>query len=157
MSADTLLFECVGMKDGGKFPIENTGWGQDVSPEFLIKNLSPAVKTLAITLEDIRHPLFKSFTHWLIWNIPAAEKIAGAIPGGRIVPSLGNARQGIGYGWYKYAGPKPPKGQQHLYCFTIYALDSGIDLPFPPTKGNFIKKAQGHIIQQGSIVGEFEA
>ncbi len=155
MSADTLLFECVGMKDGGKFPIENTGWGQDVSPEFLIKNLSPAVKTLAITLEDIRHPLFKSFTHWLIWNITAAEKIAGAIPAGRIVPSLGNARQGIGYGWYKYAGPKPPKGQQHLYRFMIYTLDSEIDLPFPPTKGNFIKKAQGHIIQQGSIVGEF--
>lgn len=156
MSANTLLFECVGMKNGDKFPIENTGRGQDISPEFLIKNLSPAAKTLAITLEDIRHPLFKNFTHWLIWNIPAAEKIAGAIPGGKIVPNLGNARQGFGYGWCKYAGPKPPKGQQHLYRFTIYAIDSEIDLPFPPTKGNFVKRAKGHIIQRGNIVGEFE-
>ena len=156
MSANTLLFECVGIKAGGKFPMENTGRGQDVSPEFLIKNLSPAAKTLAIILEDIRHPLFKSFTHWLIWNIPAAEKITRAIPGGKIVPGLGNARQGIGYGWYKYAGPKPPKGKRHLYRFTIYALDSKIDLPFLPTKSNFIKKATGHIIQQGNIVGEFE-
>ena len=156
MSADILLFECVGMKNGDKFPIENTGRGQDVSPEFLIKNLSPAAKTLAVTLEDIRHPLFKNFTHWLIWNSPAAEKIVGAIPGGRIVPSLGNARQGFGYGWYKYAGPKPPKGNQHLYCFTIYALDSKIEVSFPPTKGHFIKRAKGHIIQQGNIVGEFE-
>ena len=57
MGIDLLLFECVGMKAGGKFPIENTGRGQDISPEFLIKNLSPAAKTLAITLEDIRHPL----------------------------------------------------------------------------------------------------
>ena len=57
MSTDTLLFECVGLKAGGKFPIENTGRGQDVSPEFLVKNLSPAAKTLAVTLEDIRHPL----------------------------------------------------------------------------------------------------
>ena len=156
MSTNTLLFEYVGMNNGDKFPIENTGRGQDVSPEFLIKNLSPAAKTLAVTLEDIRHPLFKNFTHWLIWNIPAAEKIAGAIPGGRIVPSLGNARQGLGYGWYKYAGPKPPKGQQHLYRFTIYALDSEIELPFLPTKGRFIKRVKGHIIQQGNIVGEFE-
>jgi len=156
MIVDTLLFECVGIKAGGKFPIENTGRGQDVSPEFLIKNLSSAAKTLAVTLEDIRHPLFKSFTHWLIWNIPAAEKIAGAIPSGRIVPSLGNARQGVGYGWYKYAGPKPPKGQRHLYRFTIYALDSEIELPFLPTKGRFMKRAKGHIIQQGNIVGEFE-
>lgn len=69
---------------------------------------------------------------------------------------MGNARQGIGYGWYKYAGPKPPKGQQHLYRFTIYALDSEIELPFLPTKGRFIKGAKGHIIQQGNIVGEFE-
>ena len=156
MSMDTLLFECVGIKNGDKFPIENTGRGRDISPEFIIKNLSPLAKTIAITLEDIRHPLFKNFTHWLIWNIPAAKKIAGAIPGGRIVPSLGNARQGIGYGWYKYAGPKPPKGQHHLYRFTIYVLDSEIELSLLPTKGVFIKKAKGHIIQLGSIVGKFE-
>lgn len=156
MSTNTLLFECVGMKNGDKFPIKNTGRGQDVSPEFLVENLSPAAKTLAVTLEDIRHPLFKNFTHWLIWNIPATEKIAGAIPGGRIVPNLGNARQGLGYGWYKYAGPKPPKGNQHLYRFTIYALDQEIELPFLPTKGCFIKRAKGHIIQQGNIIAEFE-
>lgn len=153
---DTLLFECAGMKNGDRFPIENTGRGQDLSPEFILKNLSPSAKTLAILLEDIRHPLFKSFTHWLIWNIPAAERITGAIPGGKIVPSLGGARQGIGYGWYRYAGPKPPKGQQHLYRFTIYALDSEIELSLFPTKGSFIKKAEGHMLQQGNLVGRFE-
>jgi len=153
---DPLLFECVGMKDGEKFPIVNTGRGQDISPEFIIQNLSPSAKTLAITLEDIRHPLFKNFTHWLIWNIPAAEKIDGAIPAGKIVPSLGNARQGIGYGWYKYAGPKPPKGNQHLYRFTVYALDCEMKLSLLPTKSSFKKKAKGHVLQRGSLVGAFE-
>lgn len=76
---DNLSFECKGMKSGEKFPKANTGRGQDISPEFLIKNLSPCAKTLAITLEDIRHPLFKNFTHWLIWNVPADEKIEGAL------------------------------------------------------------------------------
>ena len=153
---DILIFECKNMKDGGKFPIVNTGRGQDISPEFLIKNLSPYAKTLAITLEDIKHPLFKNFTHWLIWNIPAGEKVSEAIPGGKTVPCLRNARQGIGYGVYKYAGPKPPKGKQHLYRFTVYALDSEIELKILPTKSSFIKKAKEHIIQQGSIVGSFE-
>lgn len=137
MSVDTLLFECIGMKNEGKFPIENTGRGQDISPEFIINNLSSDAKTLAIILEDIKHPLFKNFTHWLIWNIPATKKIDKAIPGGKIVSSLGNARQGFGYGWCKYAGPKPPKGQQHLYRFTIYALDSEIDLPLSSTSPCF--------------------
>ena len=153
MSTNTLLFECVGMKNGGKFPIDNTGRSQDVSPEFIIKNLSPAAKTLAVTLEDIRHPFFVNLTHWLIWNIPATEKIAGAIPGGKTISGLGNARQGLGYGRYKYAGPKPPKGQQHLYRFTIYALDSQIELFSLPTKRRFIERVKRHIIQQGNIVG----
>ena len=153
---DVLIFECNNMKNGETFPVENTGRGQDRSPEFIIKNLSPHAKTLAIILEDIKHPIFKNFTHWLIFNISAREKIDGAIPGGKIVSGLGNARQGIGYGLYRYAGPKPPRGKQHLYRFTIYALDSEIDLPFPPTKRNFIKRAKGHILQLGTVVGKFE-
>lgn len=156
MNKEVLIFECSGMKNGEKFPVENTGRGQDISPGFIIKNLSPHAKTLAVILEDIKHPLFKEFTHWLIWNIPAGEKIDGAIPGGKAVSGLGNARQGIGYGWHKYAGPKPPKGKQHLYRFTVYALDSEIDLYGLPIKSRFIKTAEGHIIQQGSIVCEYE-
>ena len=38
---DILSFECKGIKGGEKFPKVNTGRGQDISPEFLIKNLSP--------------------------------------------------------------------------------------------------------------------
>ena len=57
-------------------------------------------------MEDITHPLFKNFTHWLIWNIPVGEKVDAAIPNGKTVPSLGNARQGIGDVVHKYAGHK---------------------------------------------------
>ncbi|MCI8993493.1 MAG: YbhB/YbcL family Raf kinase inhibitor-like protein [Eubacterium sp.] len=153
---DTLLFECKDMINGEKFPVKNTGRGQDLSPEFLINNLSPSAKTLAITLEDITHPLFKDFTHWLIWNLPPDKRINGAIPHGKTVPNSGNARQGIGYGLYRYAGPKPPKGKRHLYRFTVYVLNDNIDLKFPHTKNHFFRKARKHIIQQGSIVCEFE-
>lgn len=153
---DVLIFECNNMKNGETFPVENTGRGQDCSPEFIIKNLSPHAKTLAIILEDIKHPIFKNFTHWLIFNISAREKIDGAIPGGKIVSGLGNARQGIGYGLYRYAGPKPPKGRQHLYRFTMYALDREIDLTGIPTKSRFMKIAGKYMIQQGSIIGKYE-
>lgn len=56
---DVLIFECGSMKDGEVFPIVNTGRGQDISPEFVIDNLSSRAKTLAVTLEDIKHPLLK--------------------------------------------------------------------------------------------------
>ena len=153
---DVLIFECNNMKNGETFPVENTGRGQDRSPEFIIKNLSPHAKTLAIILEDIKHPIFKNFTHWLIFNISAREKIDGAIPGGKIVSGLGNARQGIGYGLYRYAGPKPPRGKQHLYRFTMYALDREIGLTGIPTKSRFMKIAGKYMIQQGNIIGKYE-
>lgn len=155
MENTVLKFECVGMKNESKFPIEYTGRGQNVSPEFIIDNLSPNAKTLAIILEDLSHPI-KNFTHWIIWNIPATDRIKKKIPAGRTVPVLGNAHQGIGYGLHRYAGPKPPKGKTHRYRFIIYSLDCKLDINPNSIKRNFLKKAEKHIIQKGSIVGEFE-
>ena len=60
-----LDFDWVGIDDGGIIPIENTKRGQNKSPEFLIWNLSPRAKTLAITLEDLTYPI-ENFTHWII-------------------------------------------------------------------------------------------
>ncbi len=155
MEKNTLVFECMGLKDGGKFPVENTGRGKDISPEFIIKNLSPHARSFIITLEDLSHPI-KRFTHWVIWDIPAADKIAKAIPPGKTVPSPEGAVQGIGYGFHRYAGPKPPKGKAHKYCFRIYALDCILYLKPSSTKRKVLKKAKGHIIQQGELCGYFE-
>ena len=66
-----------------------------------------------------------------------------------------NAKQGIAYGWHRYAEPKPPKGKRHLYRFTMYALDCEIDLSGNAFKKTFLKRAEGHILQKGEIIGEF--
>lgn len=154
MENKVLQFEWIGLKNKEKFPVENTGRGRDLSPEFKVYHLLGEAKTLAITLEDLSHPI-KNFTHWLIWNIPASSHIAGSIPAGKTVPGLGNAKQGIAYGFHRYAGPKPPKGKQHLYRFTIYALDCELDLKANTMKKGFLKKAEGHILQKGSLTAEF--
>ena len=41
MNNTVLEFECIGMDGGSKFPIEYTGRGQDISPEFIIENTKP--------------------------------------------------------------------------------------------------------------------
>ncbi len=145
MENHVLEFTCTGMEDGGRFPVENTGRGMDVSPEFVIGNLSPRARTIAITLEDLTHPI-KDFTHWVIWNIPATDRIKAGIPAGASVPGMGGARQGIGYGFHRYAGPKPPKDKTHTYRFTVYALDCTMELGVNTTKRGFLRKAEGHIL-----------
>ena len=124
---ETLKFRIDGLEEGGTFPLFNTGREEDRSPAFTIENLFSGARTLAVTLEDMSHPI-PSFTHWVIWNIPAADRIGPAIPAGGTVPSLGGAKQGIGYGLHRYAGPKPPKGKTHVYRFTLYSLSQRLDL-----------------------------
>lgn len=152
MEEKILKVRCPGIENG-KFHIDHTGRGEDRSPELVLENLSPGAKTLAVTLEDMSHPM-KDFTHWVIWNLPVSDKIPGAIPAGKTLP--GGGVQGVAYGLHRYAGPKPPIGKTHTYRFTVYALDCTLDLSSGARKKVFLRAAEGHILQSGSISGEFE-
>ena len=154
--AEELQLECVNFKDGERMPLRNTKRGENTSPGFEIKNLSPAAKTISITMDDIEHPIFGVYNHWLIWNLPAEKTIPEDIPAGKFVPALSNARQGIGYGRHKYAGPKPPKGKQHTYRFDIYVLDCELDLKDNTRKKHLVSAMESHILQHGWITGIFE-
>ena len=151
---EQLKFTLSDFTNGDKFPIEYTGRGKDLSPEIIIENLSEKAKSLAVTLEDISHPI-KDFTHWVIWNIPAASKIEKAIQKGKHVSDIG-ATQGIAYGMHRYAGPKPPHGKTHTYRITVYSLDCLIDLSANKRKKHFLKKTESHILQKGCREYSFE-
>ena len=151
MEEKMLKIHCPGIENG-KFHIDHTGRGRDLSPELILENLSPAAVTLAVTLEDMSHPI-KNFTHWVIWNLPAADRIPGAIPAGKTVP--GGGVQGVAYGLHRYAGPKPPRRTQHTYRFTVYALDCALALHSRARKKAFLRAAEGHVLQPGSISGIF--
>lgn len=155
MNNDNLIIECTDFKNNDKFPVKYTGYGENISPEFIIDNLSSEAKTYIIILEDLDHPI-KNFTHWIIWNIPSTTIVPGNIPRGKIVSSLNNAVQGIAYGYHRYAGPKPPKGKTHKYCFTFYALDSYLNLSVFSTKSRVLSKARSHIIQKGTLCSFYE-
>ena len=143
---------CPGIQNV-KFLPDHTGRGRDLSPELILDGLSPEAKTLAVVLEDMSHPI-KGFTHWLVWNLPVSDRIPGAIPAGKNVP--GGGVQGVAYGLHRYAGPKPPKGRTHTYRFTVCALDCALDLHSRARKKAFLRAAEGHVLQRGSISGEFE-
>ena len=141
-----LIVECNQLKNGGTFPLKNTHRGEEISPEFILKNLTPNGKTIAIIFDDMDQPM----NHWIIWNIPLMEIIPENIPKEKILPKFGNARQRS-----QYRGPNPPKGVKHKYQFNIYILDCELNSKNFST--NQLKEAmEGHIIQYGFINGYFE-
>ncbi len=148
MEYDKLEIE-TSFRDGETIPIRYTGYGKNISPEFKIKNLSSKAKSLVIILEDLSHPI-KNFTHWIAWNIKAETIIP------EDVGSMENVIQGIAYGFHKYVGAKPPKFQRHNYKYTVYSLDNTLELSSNCMKKKLLKTIEGHILQKGTIIGNFK-
>lgn len=143
--------------EGGWIPLENSARGRDVSPQLDLHGLTEGARSIAVTLDDASHPLFPNYNHWLIWNIPASPRLPPAIPHGETVPSLSGARQGIAYGRHRYKGPKPPLKAVHRYTFTVYALDGMLSLPPGSRRRDFLRAAEGHILQTGTLTGQFRS
>ena len=135
------------LQNGGTFPQKYTHRGEEISPEFILKNLSPKGKTITIIFDDLDHPMH----HWRIWNIPAIDIIPENLPESKI---LSNFEYEIPNN--KYRGPNPPKGIRHKYQFNIYVLDCGLTIKHNSNKKQLVKAMEGHIIQYGFIYGYFE-
>lgn len=137
-------------------PVKYTGYGIDQSPPLSLSGIIPKAKSLAIIMVDLDIPFIREYPHWLIWNLPVKTEIPGAVACGETLAELGGARQGLAYGKHQYKGPKPPKfiRNRHRYVFTVYALDTVLDLDSDANKKGLLKAMQGHVLQQGSITGQ---
>ena len=151
-----LEIACPEFGPNGEICKENTGFGDDISPRFVLSGLSSDAKSLAIIMDDLDVPFTKAFNHWVIWNIPPKEVIEKNIPYGPECPD--GSKQGVGYGVNRYRGPKQPPfvHKAHRYRFTVYALDTLLNLPPLSKKDDLIKAMNNHIIQEASLIGWYK-
>lgn len=153
--SDKLVVDVCCIGGDGRFLEDYTGRGADMSPKIVLAGVDERAQSLAVVLEDVTHPIFGSMTHWLVWNLDPEIPVPGNIPAGARVGG-GAARQGIGYGIHRYRGPKPPRGRTHRYRFTVYVLDSMLDIPAASRRRRFEKAIAGHVIQQASVEAFYE-
>jgi Raf kinase inhibitor-like YbhB/YbcL family protein len=131
--------------NGGNIPSDFTCDGQDLSPTFLLERVPDYAKSLALILDDSNsNP--KYFTHWLAFNIgPYTTSIESTkVLGGAIVGTND-------YGNPEYDGPCPPKGETHKYTFTIYALDTTLNLDEKAKRADLDNAMKGHFVATGKI------
>ena len=143
--------------EGQWIPKKYTARGEDLSPALYIEGLDPKARSLIITLDDVSHPLFPNYNHWIIWNITPCAHIPEGIARGEVVESLGNAVQGMAYGRHCYRGAKPPLKTIHNYTFTVFALDSELELDASARKADVLKAAEGHILGKAALTGRFQS
>ena len=123
-----LEFRPTAFDEGETIPEVYTCDSEDISPPLAIEGLGEEAERLAVIVDD-PDPPGGTFTHWLLWNVPAdVEEIPEDVPTTETVEELDGARQGTNdFGEVGYRGPCPPEGDDpHAYRFRLYALSESI-------------------------------
>lgn len=145
-----LTLTSSAFEDGASIPSMHTCDGEDVSPPLLIRGVDENAKSLVLIMDDPDVPTHLRedgiWDHWIKFNIPAdtIEIKEGKEPEGT---------SGIGTsGNLKYKGPCPPD-KEHRYIFTLYSLDTMLDLDEGVTKEAVRAAMKGHILQKTELIG----
>jgi Raf kinase inhibitor-like YbhB/YbcL family protein len=96
-----------------------------------------------------------AWVHWLLFNIPASRS---SLPEG--LPLTAELTDGSRHGRNNsnslgYFGPCPPSGQTHRYVFTLYAVDTVLDLLSSATKNEIVEAMDGHVLAQAELSGTY--
>lgn len=146
-------------------PQEATCEGEDMSPQLSWTGAPDGTQSFAIILND-SDAEEGDFAHWVVYSIPAnVTEIAQGAPAGETLPNGG--KQGINdYEKVQYNGPCPAPlvtklivesgaDLPHRYYFTVYALDTAIDLPAGVNKYALLRAMDGHVLATGEFMRRY--
>ncbi len=132
--------------DHQEMPVLYTCDGKDLSPQLAWSSAPSKTKSYVLIFEDPDAP-GGIWYHWVVYNIPSSVKEVPAGAGVAAGAMLGENS----WGRIQYNGPCPPRSSTHHYQFTVYALDSSLDLPDGADAKTILKAIQGHVLGQASL------
>ncbi len=136
-------------EDGDDIPTKYTADGENINPPLIISSVPDDAVSLVLIVDDPDSPS-GDFVHWLVWNInPSITRIEeGMAPEDAIE----------GYNDFEvaeYSGPKPPRGEEHVYQFKLFALDIELELDEDVTRDKVEKEMAGHILDEVILTGVY--
>ncbi len=139
--------------DDGPFPGQYACLGLNTSPPLHWSGAPAGVKAFVVFMDD--PDAGGTFTHWVVYNIPASEtELPEAIPATKSFDN--GVQQGLnGSGTIGYTGPCPPKRVLHHYRFFVYALDAALTVDAGVTRQEVTNAMNGHILAIGKLTGTY--
>jgi|HubBroStandDraft_2_1064218.scaffolds.fasta_scaffold91387_1 Raf kinase inhibitor-like YbhB/YbcL family protein len=148
---ETLTVTSSIFEPGGAVPVDFTCDGADRSPPLTFSAPPQAARSLAIVMDDQDAP-GGTFTHWIVYNLRPDTL---TVPEGADLSAMGGISGTNDFKRLGYAGPCPPKFEEHHYRFRVLALDALLH-PEPPAARDSIDAAMnGHVLGQGALVGVY--
>jgi Raf kinase inhibitor-like YbhB/YbcL family protein len=148
-----IIMTSSAFKDGSTIPRKFTCDGTDISPPLAWSGLPAGAQSLALIVDDPDAP-GGDWVHWIVYDLPASagglmEDVgqSGAEPGGGVQGNNSWRRS-------DYGGPCPPSGT-HRYFFSLYALDTRLNLDPGSTRLQVEQVMEGHVMGQGQLMGRY--
>lgn len=150
-----ILLTSPSFEYGRPIPLRNTADGVNVSPALAWSGVPDRARSLALVCDDPDAPR-RVWVHWVLYDLPPT--LDGLPEGVPTTPALaGGGRQGTtDFGTVGYGGPAPPKGKPHRYYFKLYALDAELGLPPGATKAAVQAAMNGHVLDEGELMGTYQ-
>ena len=149
-----MMLTSSAFENGGKIPKKYTCEGENISQPLTISEVPENAETLALIVLDIDVPQefqeklnIKDWDQWVVFNI---ETKVTEIPEGKAPGTYGNNTSGKP----AYDPICPPT--KHRYVFTLYALDTRLDLSEGASRADVEKVMEGHIIEKAELMGTYE-
>jgi Raf kinase inhibitor-like YbhB/YbcL family protein len=132
--------------EGETVPQQFTCDGADTPPKLSVSDPPDGTRSFAVIMDDPDAPN-GTFTHWLVYDIPA--------DGEDLATDHGTALRN-GFGRPGYGGPCPPRNHDaHRYFFTVYA----VDVPSLGLKGDsrqdLEEALQTHTLATARLMGRY--
>lgn len=140
----------------GTIPTEYTCSGAGTSPPVTWSGAPSGTQSFALIVEDPDLPGGGTFDHWVVYDIPARTTL---LPAGNAADEeiAGGGKQGknsAGRNAWQPSCP-PPGNQPHHYNFTLYAVDTLLNLDAGKSKADVRSAMTGHILAQAKLTGLF--
>jgi Raf kinase inhibitor-like YbhB/YbcL family protein len=133
--------------DGQPIPADYSCKGEGLRPQLIISGVPKEAVSLALTMDDPDAPM-GTFHHWLVWNISVGTtEIGSSIPTGSIEGTNSAGRVG-------YVPPCPPSGT-HRYIYSLYTLNSTLNLPAASDSDTLQSAMKSHILEKVTLTGTF--
>jgi Raf kinase inhibitor-like YbhB/YbcL family protein len=139
---------------GGEIATRYTCDGADLSPALNWTDAPAGTQSFALIADDPDAPV-GTWTHWIIWNIPAkTTALSEGVP--KVEKLSDGTRQGrndfkrIGYG-----GPCPPPGKPHRYFFKLYALDANLEVKAGANRDELERVIKEHLLSKAELMGTY--
>jgi Raf kinase inhibitor-like YbhB/YbcL family protein len=170
-----LAISSLAFEPNGEIPENHSCLGDNLSPALEWSGVPVEAQSLVLLVYDLDAGAESGastslgFAHWIVYNIPPStvgypenmppgdsledgalqgnndfiqfETEGATFPGGAPIKLIG------------YDGPCP--GGKHRYSFTIFALDTFLNLPSEATIAQVLDAIEGHILTQAEVVGSY--